>query len=97
MIAVKIFSYDLDTLIDLCARRAAFMVPTLVAEGVKGAEDYQAAGGRQRHRPSHAAYYRDRNPVVRAKGPASGDMKVNAIEHATYKKWTDIGFLSPLW
>jgi hypothetical protein len=96
MIGIKAFSYDLDTLIEVCARRSAFMVRDLVEEGVKGAEAYEASGGRQRHRPSHATHYRDRNPVVRAK-VTTGNEKVNAIEHATYKKWTDIGFLSPLW
>jgi hypothetical protein len=89
---------DLDELIHLLERRALFMVNDLVREGVAEAEAHQAARP-PRHRPSHAYWHRDRNPVVRAKGPATGDMKVNQIERVTFHRWTDPdrGFFSDTW
>jgi hypothetical protein len=82
-----------DIFINMLERRAAFMVAEMVAQGVAKAEHFQASKGRQRHRHG----YLRRSRVLRARGPATGDMKVNEIERVTYHHWNDLGFFNPIW
>jgi hypothetical protein len=96
---VFIFVGDLgwEVFLNTLERRAAFMVRDLVHEGEHKAEAFKQATSK-RQRPSQGGYLRQyRKPVLRLRGPATGNEKVNEIERVTYHKWTDLGFFNPIW
>jgi len=94
---IKFDTTDLERVIAICNRRAAFMVKDLVVLGRHSADDYALAGGRHRRRPGRYTYLRRSGRRVRMrKWHATGAQQARMIEHVTYKAWTgEAGFFGP--
>jgi hypothetical protein len=85
--AVKVDTHELEQLTALFQRRASSMVPDAVADGVRRAESYAAAGGRKRP-ASTRRYHATGRRVMRVKH-ATGPQKASMIEHVMYHRLLD--------
>ena len=87
---VKFDTSDLERVIEVLHRRAAFMVKDLVVLGRHSADDYALAGGRHRAHPGRYTYLRRRGRRVRMRQfHATGAQTARMIEHITYRAWLD--------
>jgi len=81
---------DLERVLGIFHRRAAFMVKDLVNLGRHSADDYALAGGRHRRHPGRYTYLRRQGRRVRMrKFHATGAQTARMIEHVTYHAWLD--------
>jgi len=81
---------DLDRVLAVLHRRAAFMVKDLVNLGRHSADDYALAGGRHRTRPGRYTYLRRQGRRVRLrKFHATGAQQARMIEHVAYRAFLD--------
>jgi hypothetical protein len=81
---------DLERIIDILNRRAAFMVKDLVVLGRHSADDYALAGGRHRTHPGRYTYLRRQGKRVRLRQfHATGDQTARMIEHVAYRAFLD--------
>jgi hypothetical protein len=89
---IHINTADLERVIAILQRRAAFMVKDLVNLGRHSADDYALAGGRHRTRPGRYTYLRRQGKRVRLRHfHATGAQQARMIEHVTHKAWTGEG------
>jgi hypothetical protein len=87
---LEIDTADLDRVLEVLHRRAAFMVKDLVNLGRHSADDYALAGGRHRFRPGRYTYLRRKGRRVRMRRwHATGAQQARMTEHVTYRAWLD--------
>jgi hypothetical protein len=87
---IRFDTSDLDRVLEVLHRRAAFMVKDLVVLGRHAADDYALAGGRHRFNPGRYTYLRRQGRRVRMKHfHATGAQQARMIEHEAYRGFLD--------